>query len=115
MLVNFDLLKSIKRPTLTSAQTNRILEVIMNDIKSRTPVDTGRLKASIRKRVIAPGKGEVYITGKRNNEVARYQHDGTEAHFIAPKTPVTYDKDGKKHGGVLAWKTGSKWHYSTGH
>lgn len=104
MKVNFDLLKAFKKPVLTTSQTNRILQLIMDDIKSRTPVDTGRLKGAIRKRVTAPGKGEVYIDGKRNNEVARYNHDGTEAHFVAPVKAK-----------ALHWVAGGKDYYSKGH
>jgi hypothetical protein len=104
MKVTFDAIKWKKAFTLTPAQMNRILELLMHGIKARTPVDTGRLKSSIRKKITGTNKGEVYIEGKRNNEVAKYNHFGTEAHFVAPIRAK-----------ALHWVMGGKDYYSKGH
>jgi len=90
---------------LNHNQMQKVLELIRLDVQSRTPVDTGQLKRSIKAKVIGTNKGQIYITGKRNNEVAIYQHEGTIDHFIAPKSP----------SGVLHWMTGGKHYFSKGH
>lgn len=108
MKVTIDMLKFTKKYqsfTLTSAQMKQVLGAIKTDILSRTPVDTRRLKNSISTRVISANKGEVFIKGKRNNEVAKYQHFGTEAHMVMPK----------KKGGLLKWFANGRWYSSHGH
>lgn len=93
----------IKLKSLTPRQIDEALNILITDIKRHTPVDTGKLRASIRKKKTSTG-GEIYINGKRNNEVATYLTEGTKAHFIRPK---------KKK--ALAWWTGSGMAFSTGH
>lgn len=93
----------IKLKKLTPKQIEEALSILVTDIKRNTPVDTGKLRGSIRKRKTANG-GEIYLNGKRNNEVAEYLIDGTKAHWVRPK---------KKK--ALAWWTGSGMAFSTGH
>lgn len=96
-------IKAIDRKKLTPRQVDEALAILVTDIKRKTPVDTGQLRNSIRKRKTAKG-GEIYINGKRNNEVAEYLIEGTKRHFVKPK---------KKK--ALAWWTGSGMAFSTGH
>lgn len=108
MKVDIDMLKFTKKYrsfSLTNSQMKQVLGAIKTDILSRTPVDTRQLKNSISTRVISANKGEVFIKGKRNNQVANYQHHGTEAHYIAPK----------KEGGLLKWFYRGRWYSSHGH
>ncbi len=93
----------LKLKGLTPRQIDEALNILVTDIKRNTPVDTGRLRGSVRKRKTATG-GEIYLNGKRNNEVAEYLIEGTKAHWIRPK---------KKK--ALAWWTGSGMAFSTGH
>jgi len=93
----------LKLKGLTPRQIDEALNILVTDIKRNTHVDTGRLRGSVRKRKTATG-GEIYLNGKRNNEVAEYLIEGTKAHWIRPK---------KKK--ALAWWTGSGMAFSTGH
>ena len=93
----------IKLKKLTPRQIDEALSILVTDIKRNTPVDTGKLRGSVRKRKTANG-GEIYLNGKRNNEVAGYLIEGTKTHWIRPK---------KKK--ALAWWTGSGMAFSTGH
>lgn len=93
----------IKLKQLKPRELDEALNMLVRDIKRKTPVDTGMLRNSIRKRKTPTG-GEIYIQGKRNNEVAGYLIEGTKAHFVKPK---------KKK--ALAWFTGSGMAFSSGH
>jgi hypothetical protein len=119
----------IQIKSLTPRQIDEALNILVADIKKRTPVDTGRLRNSIRKRKTATG-GEIYINGKRNNEVAGYLIEGTDDHFIRPKGDTSFSKSGKvlkspskrkisarnRNKKILAWQTaGGQWRYSAGH
>jgi hypothetical protein len=93
----------LKLKELTPRQIDEALKILVTDIKRHTPVDTGKLRGSIRKKKTATG-GEIYLNGKRNNEVAEYLIEGTKSHWVRPK---------KKK--VLAWFTGSGMAFSKGH
>lgn len=93
----------LKLKGLQSREIDEALNILVKDIQKHTPVDTGKLRSSIRKRKTATG-GEIYIQGKRNNEVAEYLVEGTKRHFVKPKR--------KK---ALAWFTGSGMAFSMGH
>ena len=69
----------IKLKKLTHRQIDEALNILVTDIQRNTPVDTGKLRASVSKRKTATG-GEIYLKGKRNNEVAGYLIDGTKGH-----------------------------------
>jgi len=103
MKVTFNLPKN--GLNLNNSQMAKVLELIKLDIQSRTPEDTGQLKRSIKAKVLGTNKGQIFISGKRNNEVALYQHDGTVDHFIKPKSP----------SGSLHWVEGGKHFFSKGH
>lgn len=95
----------LKRLNLKPRQIDEALNILVDDVKKNTPVDSGKLKASISKRKSSTG-GSFYLRGKRNNEVAGYLIKGTKSHFIRPK----------KKDGVLAWiGSNGKLFFSKGH
>lgn len=113
MKVNFDLGKLKKAFVMKPHQIQRILDEIVTDVQKRCPTDTTLLLRSISSKITGTNKGEVYIKektypggyGTTTNEVAKYQHFGTDRHFIKPR----------KKGGVLAWNTKTSQGFSRGH
>ena len=69
----------LKRIELKPRQIEEALKILVKDIQDHTPVDTGKLRASISTKRTSSG-GEIYIKGKRNNEVAKYLIEGTKGH-----------------------------------
>lgn len=95
----------LKLKQLGQRELDEVARILVDDIKNRTPVDTGKLRNSITFKRVSTGR-EIYIRGKRNNEVGEFQHFGTKAHMVRPK----------KKNGVLAWVgAGGATFFSRGH
>ena len=92
------------RLQLRPRQIDEAGRILVDDLKNTVPYDTGTLYRGIRKRKTANGI-EIYIRGKRNNEVAGYLIEGTKRHFVKPRR--------KK---ALHWTgAGGDEHFSSGH
>ena len=116
-----------KRLQLKPREIDEAARILVDDLQQTVPIDTGMLQRGIKKRKIANGV-ELYIKGKRNNEVAGYLIEGTKDHFIRPKGSTTYKasgelyqrkrtkfKRGTRNKKVLAWTDASGLHFSRGH
>ena len=116
------------RLQLRPRQIDEAAKILVDDMKNTVPYDTGTLYRGIRKRKTTNGV-EIYIRGKRNNEVAGYLIEGTKKHFIRPKGSATFKasgerykikrtkfKRGEKNKKVLAWTgAGGESYFSRGH
>jgi len=107
MKITTDLLKftsQFKNMKLTKQQFEFILRMAKADIQNHTPQDTGFLKALISYKVTGDNKGELFIKEKKypdktgtkygvtSNQVAKFQHFGTESHKVKAR-----EKDGYLH------------------
>ena len=92
-----------KRFKLKPRQIDEAAQILVDDLQQTVPYDTGTLYRGIRRRKTANGV-EIYIKGKRNNEVAGYLIEDTKRHFVKPV---------KKK--ALAWFDGGRTRFSRGH
>lgn len=117
------------RVKLKPREIDEAAKILVDDLKETVPIDTGKLRSGIHKKKTANGV-QIYIRGKRNNEVAGYLIEGTDKHFIRPKGSTIYKasgelytrkrtkfKRGTKNKKILAFQTsiGGKVHFSAGH
>jgi len=120
---------NLKKMGLTPRQIDEAAKILLDDLKQTVPVDSGTLQRNIFKKK-TPNGVELYIRGKRNNEVAGYLIQGTDDHFIKPKGDRTFSRSGSvlkkpskrkisarnRNKTILAWQgAGGIWHYSKGH
>jgi len=120
----------IKRFKLKPREIDQAAQILIDDLKQTVPYESGKLYNSISKRKTDTGV-DLYIKGKRNNEIAGYLIKGTDDHFVRPKGSTTFTKTGKllkspskrkitqrnKGKKVLAFQTsaGGETHFSAGH
>jgi hypothetical protein len=128
MKVSVKFPKGIKFKMLTQKELTEGKRILVDDMKQTVPVDTGKLRNSIRSR-LTPTGFEIYLNGKRNNEVAGYLIEGTKDHFIRPKGSTKYSKAGKllkspskrkitsanRNKTILSWVQGGARYFSQGH
>lgn len=74
----------VKFKKVGQKEKNEVADILLKDLQQTVPIDTGQLRNGLRKRITGSGI-ELYIQGKRNNEVAGFLIEGTKAHFIAPR------------------------------
>jgi hypothetical protein len=117
------------RIKLKPREIDEAAKILVDDLQQTVPYDTGKLFRGIRKKKTTDGV-QIYIQGKRNNEVAGYLIEGTKDHFIRPKGSRLFTKTGRRLKSlstrkikksdrgkrVLAWEGADGGvHYSAGH
>lgn len=116
MKITIDMFKfssKFKNMRLKPNQFEQIMRMFKADIQNHTPKDTGFLQALISYKITGAEKGELFIKEKKypdktgtkygvgSNEVARYQHYGTESHSVKVRDKRNWltwrDKSGGWH------------------